>query len=400
MEKSYYDVLELQRNATADEIKKAYRKLAKKYHPDLYTNSPESEKKAAEERIKEINQAYSVLSDPQKKQIYDTYGSEEPSMGGGAGGQGGGFDASNFSGFGGSGGGGFGGLDFDDILSSIFGGGFGGNSSSYTSSNQNRAERGSDIRASLTITLEEAANGVEKTISLKRMENCKACKGTGAEHGTEYKQCSRCQGTGTVKQRKKTLFGQFDYASPCPECGGVGKIILKKCSECQGRQRTQEMAKLKLKIPKGIQDGQVITIRSEGSAGRNGGPRGNLVIEISVAKHEIFSRKGSDLYVDIPISFVDAILGTIVEIPTFNGLYRLKIPEGTQPDQVFVARGYGIKKLNSTSNGDLYMKIIVEIPNKMSSTQKTQLNKISTEIDKAQFPRRENFLKKTKKLTR
>lgn len=398
MEKSYYDILELQPNATADDIKKAYRKLAKKYHPDLYTNSPESEKKAAEERIKEINQAYSVLSDPQKKQIYDTYGTEDPAMGGG--GQTGGFDFSNFGGFGRSGG--FSGVDFDDILSSIFGGEtFSSNSSGFgTSSSANRAERGSDIRASMSITLEEVANGVEKEISLKRMETCKSCKGTGAEHGTEYKECSRCHGTGSISQRKKTLFGQFEYSSVCPECSGVGKIILKKCSHCQGRQSVQQTAKLKLKIPKGIQDGQVITVRGEGSAGKNGGPRGNLVIEISVAKHEIFKRKGADLFVDVPISFMDAILGTTVEIPTFNGLYKLKIPEGVQPEQIFVARGYGIKKLNSNSVGDLYMKVIVEIPNKMSSSQKTQLKKISEEFEKTQFPQRESFLKKTKQLAK
>ncbi len=385
MGKSYYDILELQQNASQNEVKAAYRKLAKKYHPDLYTNAPEAEKKKAEARIKEINQAYSVLSDPQKKQIYDTYGTED--VGAQGGGQGG-FD------FGGGGFGGFGGFDFDDILSSIFGGGFGGGTSSSSGTRANSAERGSDIRAVLEVRLDEVAKGVEKVVSLKRMENCQSCHGTGAEGGTAYKTCDRCGGSGQVRQKQRTPFGEFNVTSHCSECGGTGKIITKRCSTCQGRQRVQKVSKLNISIPKGIQDGQVITYRNEGSAGRNGGPRGNLVVEIRVLKHDLFVRKGSDLFVDVPISFFEAILGTSITIPTFNGAYKLKIPEGTQPEQVFVAKGYGIKKMNAIGYGDLHIKIVVEMPSKLTEEQKKQIGNMSPNFAKAQFPKREGFLNK------
>ncbi len=396
MEKSYYDILELQKNASADEIKQAYRKLAKKYHPDLYTHASEAEKKKAEARIKEINQAYSVLSDPQKKKMYDTYGSEDPTsasagQGGGYSGSSAGFDFSGFSG------GGFGGMDFGDILSSIFGGGgFGGNSYSSNSgyASSNGPERGSDIRTAITITLEDVATGVEKVISLKRMENCQACHGTGAEKGTAYKTCERCKGTGQVKQRQRTPFGEFAVAGVCPECGGTGKIILQKCSICQGRQRVQKASTIKVRIPRGIQDGQGITFSGEGSAGRNGGPRGNLIIEVHVKEHDIFKRKDSDLYVDVPISFMDAILGISVDIPTFNGLYKFKIPEGTQPGQVFVVKGYGLKKFNAVTSGDLFLKVVVEMPSKATVLQKARINEMRGNFTDTQFPKRDTFLRK------
>lgn len=406
MEKSYYDILELQKNASVDEIKQAYRKLAKKYHPDLYTHASEAEKKKAEAKIKEINQAYSVLSDPQKKKVYDTYGSEDP-MRAGASQGGGGYSGSSagfdFSGFSGGSGGGFGGMDFGDILSSIFGGGgFGGNSYSSNSgyASSNGPERGSDIRAGITITLDDVAKGVEKVISLKRMENCQACHGTGAEKGTAYKTCEKCKGTGQVKQRQRTPFGEFAVTGVCPDCGGTGKIILQKCSVCQGRQRVQKASTIKVRIPKGIQDGQGITFSGEGSAGRNGGPRGNLVIEVHVKEHEIFKRKGSDLYVDVPISFMDAILGTSVDIPTFNGIYKFKILEGTQSGQIFVVKGYGLKKFNAVGSGDLYLKVVVEIPTKATVLQKARINEMKESFADTQFPKRGTFLRKIKTLTK
>ena len=379
--KNYYEILGVEKTATADELKLAYRKLAKKYHPDMYVSASEQEKKDAEAKFKDINHAYEVLSDPQKRAAYDTYGDENgPQAGAGFGG---------FSG----GAGGFG-FDMDDIFSSIFSG-FGGGSS--RAQRANAPQRGQDILVGLNLTFEEAAFGTQKTVSVKRVENCPDCKGTGAKDGTAFKVCSQCKGSGRVTMTQRTPFGQVSTQGVCPTCHGTGKIITDKCTSCGGVGRFEKVREVKVNIPAGIDSGQRVRYDNEGHAGSNGGEKGGLYVEVRVAPHKLFSRNGFDVLLEVPISIVDATLGTTIEVPTLYGNKEVKIPEGTQSGTVFTIKNYGIKKLKGTGKGDMFVKVVVEVPKSVSKEQKEFLKRFDQISDqKKQYPLKKAYDEKAK----
>ncbi len=379
--KNYYEILGVEKTATADELKLAYRKLAKKYHPDMYVSASEQEKKDAEAKFKDINHAYEVLSDPQKRAAYDTYGDENgPQAGAGFGG---------FSG----GAGGFG-FDMDDIFSSIFSG-FGGGSS--RAQRANAPQRGQDILVGVNLTFEEAAFGTQKNVNVKRVENCPDCKGTGAKDGTSFKVCSQCKGSGRVTMTQRTPFGQVSTQGVCPSCHGTGKIITDKCTSCGGVGRFEKVREVKVNIPAGIDSGQRIRYDNEGHAGSNGGEKGGLYVEVRVAPHKLFSRNGFDVLLEVPISIVDATLGTTIEVPTLYGNKEVKIPEGTQSGTVFTIKNYGIKKLKGTGKGDMFVKVVVEVPKIVSKEQKEFLKRFDQISDlKKQYPLKKAYDEKAK----
>ena len=385
--KNYYEILGVEKTATADELKLAYRKLAKKYHPDMYVSASEQEKKDAEAKFKDINHAYEVLSDPQKRAAYDTYGDENgPQAGAGFGG---------FGGFGsdGTGAGGFG-FDMDDIFSSIFSG-FGGGSS--RAQRANAPQRGQDILVGVNLTFEEAAFGTQKTVNVKRVENCPDCKGTGAKDGTAFKVCSQCKGSGRVTMTQRTPFGQVSTQGVCPTCHGTGKIITDKCTTCGGVGRFEKVSEVKVNIPAGIDSGQRVRYDNEGHAGSNGGEKGGLYVEVRVAPHKLFSRNGFDVLLEVPISIVDATLGTTIEVPTLYGNKEIKIPEGTQSGTVFTIKNYGIKKLKGTGKGDMFVKVVVEVPKSVSKEQKEFLKRFDQVSDlKKQYPLKKAYDEKAK----
>ena len=374
--KNYYDILGVNKNASDDEIKKAYRNLAKKYHPDLNPGNAE-----AAEKLKEVNQAFSVLSDKTKKQNYDSYGDENGPQGfGGFGG--GGFG----SGFGGFGGADFG--DFGDIFSNIFGGAFGGSRSSRRASAQ---AQGADIQVKMKLSFVEAAFGVKKNINLNRSETCPHCKGTGAKNGTDFTTCSKCSGTGTVRQAQNTPFGQVVSEGICPDCHGTGKKIKEKCSHCNGNGVTRENRNIEINIPGGIANDQVLTLRGQGEAGRNGGPAGDMQILIQVENHKLLKREGYDVYVDVPISFTEALLGAKVKIPGINETLELTIPELTQTGTILTVKGKGTKILNKNAYGDLFAKITVELPKSLDKKEKQALQELEKSISKNQYAKKKAF---------
>ncbi len=376
-DKSYYDTLGVSKTATADELKSAYRRLAKQYHPDMYAGKSDAEKKNAEEKFKEINHAYDVLSDPQKRAAYDQYGSENGPQFSSDGG---------FGGFGGFGGGG--GFDMDDIINSFFGG-FGGGG--RQSSRSNAPQRGQDILMSMSISFEEAAFGVEKKVNVRRYENCPTCGGTGAKAGG-IKTCLNCKGTGTVTQIQRTPFGQFQSTGACPHCKGKGKIVSDPCPTCGGQGRSEKTREVTINIPAGIENGQRITYPNEGNAGRNGGENGGLIVEVNVKPHKLFKRNGADIMVEYPISIVEAALGTTILVPTLSTPESFKIPEGTQSGTTFKLKGKGIKKLRSKFEyGDLYIKVIVEVPKSVNREQKDLLSKLGNSFETKQFPKKKEF---------
>ena len=379
-DKSYYETLGVSKTASADELKSAYRRLAKQYHPDLYSGKPEAEKKQAEEKFKEINHAYSVLSDPQKKAAYDQYGSENGPQGFGGG--------SGFGGFGGN----AGGFDVDDILSSFFGGfgGFGGGRSQ--SQRANAPQNGKDIGARLTLTFEEAVFGTEKTVNIRRVENCPDCKGTGAKGG-DFTICSTCKGSGSVTQTQRTPFGQFQTQTVCPHCKGKGKIPKEPCPTCKGLGRGEKTREIKVNIPAGIDNGNRITYNNEGHAGANGGVNGSLVVEIRVEPHKLFKRNGADVMVEYPLTVAEASLGVTIEVPTLSGKpEELKIPEGTQDGTMFKIKGKGIKKLRTKNDyGDMYVKVIVEVPKGLTKEQKELLQKLENSFEQKQFTKKKEY---------
>ena len=355
--RDYYEVLGVKKDATADEIKKAYRKLAKENHPDLHPGD-----KACEERFKEVNEAYEVLSDEEKRKKYDQFGHAafDPNAGYGAGGFSGGF-------------GGFG--DFGD-LGDIFGSfgdifGFGGGGAQR--SNPNAPRKGDNIRSSVSISFEEAAFGCEKEITIGRVEQCPDCKGTGCQPGTTPEVCPDCKGTGTVRTTQRTPFGMVQSTGACPKCKGTGKIIHQPCKTCRGMGMIRRQHKVKVTIPAGIDDGQAISQRGKGNAGANGGPAGDLLVSVIVRPHARFERDGNSVLLQQPISFAQAALGAEIEVPTLDGNVKMTVPEGTQPGATFRLRGKGIPYLRGSGRGDQFVTVDVVVPKNLTGSQKELL---------------------------
>ncbi|MDD4839719.1 MAG: molecular chaperone DnaJ [Clostridia bacterium] len=380
-EKDYYKLLGVEKGATADELKSAYRKMAKKYHPDTLSSSSADDKKTAETKFKEINHAYDILSDPQKRETYDRFGDENAGGMGGAGGFGG--FSQGFSGASS--------VDFDDILSSIFSGFGGMGGQTRSSSKQNIAQRGQDLLVGLSISFEEAAFGAEKTVNVRRVENCPSCKGTGAKNGTSFKTCSACNGTGKVQTIQRTPFGQFSSVVPCPTCKGRGKIVEEVCPVCQGNARREYTRDVKVNIPAGIDNDQRINYSGEGGAGINGGENGNLIVQIKVRPHKLFKRNINDMFIEIPITMMDATLGCVISVPTLTKPTELDIPAGTQTGTEFKIKGQGIKYIRKNTYGDLYVTITVEVPKSISREQKDLLKKLQSSVDVKQFPKQKEY---------
>jgi molecular chaperone DnaJ len=353
--RDFYEVLGVDKNASAEEIKKAYRKLAKKYHPDVNSGDKDMESK-----FKEVNEAYEVLSDSEKKSRYDQFGHA-------------GVDQNGFGG-GGAGFGDFGFGGFGDIFESFFGGsgGFG-----RTGKTRNGPQKGADLKYAIDISFEEAAFGLEKEISISRNENCKTCDGSGSKPGTSPSVCTKCNGSGQIQYKQNTPFGQFVNVKTCDACHGEGKIITNPCTDCGGRGKVKKQVKIKLKVPAGIDDGQTISLRGEGEPGTKGGPSGDLYVTIRVRAHALFKRQGTDVILDYPISFVQAALGAELEVPTLDGKVRYAIPEGTQTGTVFRLKNKGIPFLRGNGRGDQYIKVDIEVPKKLNEKQKSILKEFA-----------------------
>ncbi len=353
--RDYYEVLGVKKGASEDELKKAYRKLAKENHPDLHPGDKE-----CEARFKEINEAYEVLSDPDKRAKYDQFGHAafDPSQGFGGGGGFGGFE-------------GFGG--FGDIFSDIFGGGFGFGGGGGR--NPNAPRKGDNLRATVNIKFEEAAFGVKKDVFVSKIEQCHDCKGTGCAEGTTAEVCPDCKGTGTVMSTKRTPFGMVQSSEQCPKCKGRGKIIHSPCKTCRGIGSVRRQHKVSVSIPAGIDDGQTISLKGQGNAGLNGGPAGDLLITVLVQPHARFERDGASILLDQEISFAQAALGAEVEVPTLDGKVKLNIPEGTQTGTTFRLKGKGVPFLRNGGRGDQFVTVNVAVPRSMTSTQKNALRR-------------------------
>ena len=376
--RDYYEVLGVSKTATQDELKKAYRKLARKYHPDLNKDNEE-----AAEKFKECNEAYSVLSDDQKRAQYDQFGHaafENGGMGGGGG-------------FGGAGGfGGFGGSGMEDIFDMFFGG-QGGRGGSRAKTGP---QRGADLRFDLEITFEEAAFGLEKEINLYRDETCDHCHGEGAEPGSKVESCPECNGTGYVRFTQNTMFGQMVNERPCSRCKGEGKIISEPCKECRGKGTVKRNKKLKVKIPAGVDNGSRLRVSGEGEAGAKGGPIGDLYVYLYVKPHKFFERDGTTVLCEVPINIVQATLGADIKVPTLDGQVTMKVPEGTQPGKVLRLKGKGIPSLRGGSRGDQLVRIKVVVPTKLSDKQKDALRKFA-DISKDNInPEEKSFMDKVK----
>ena len=382
--RDFYEVLGVSKDASTDDIKKAYRKLARKYHPDLNKDNPE-----AAEKFKECSEAYSVLSDDQKRAQYDQFGMAafENGGAGGAGGFGG------FEGFGGFGAGGFG-NGMEDIFDMFFGGAGGRRGSQADKGPQ----RGSDLRFDLNLTFEEAAFGVEKEISLYRDETCEHCHGNCAEPGSKVETCPDCHGTGQIRVVQNTVLGQMQTVRPCPKCHGEGKIISDLCHECRGTGTVKKQKNLKVKVPAGVADGSRLRVANEGAAGPKGGPNGDLYVYLFVKPHKFFERDGNDVYCEVPINIVQASLGAEVEVPTLDGKVVMKVPEGTQPGRVMRLRGKGIPHLRGTGRGDQLVRIKVVVPTKLTERQKAVLRNFADVAKDNINPEEKSFLNKIKDL--
>lgn len=381
--RDYYEVLGIGKNATDAEIKSAYRKLAKKYHPDLNPGD-----KTAEEKFKEVNEANDVLSDPEKRKRYDQFGfaGVDPNYGAGQGGYGGGFGG----GFGGAGG-----VDLGDIFGDLFGGGFGGFGGS-SRANPNAPRKGHDIQASVILTFEEAAHGCTKKVTLNRQQTCPDCNGSGCEPGSSPETCTQCNGRGYVVTQQRTPFGVMQSQQPCPHCGGRGTIIKNPCKTCRGTGKTSARKTLEVKIPAGIDDDQNIALRGQGDAGTNGGPAGDVIVHVTVKTDNVFERDGYDVYVRVPITYSQAVLGAEIEVPTVDGKVAQKIPEGTQSGTKFRLRGQGIQYLNGRGRGDQYVIVDVEIPKKLNHTQREALNAFEDSLKDDNYEKRKGFFKNLK----
>ena len=380
--RDYYEVLGIGKNATDAEIKSAYRKLAKKYHPDLNPGDKE-----AEEKFKEVNEANDVLSDPQKRQRYDQFGfaGVDPNYAAANGGGAGGF------------GGGFGGVDLGDIFGDIFGGGFGGGFSGFGGGSSTRTanvpRKGHDIQASVILTFEEAAHGCSKKITINRQDTCPDCGGTGAAKGTSPETCPDCGGRGYVVTQQRTPFGVMQSQQPCSHCGGRGTIIRNPCKTCRGTGKTAARKSLEINIPAGIDDDQNIALRGQGDAGSNGGPAGDVIVHVTVKADPMFERDGYDVTIHVPITFIQAVLGDDVEVPTVDGRIVQHIPEGTQSGTKFRLRGQGIQYLNGRGRGDQYVIVDVEIPKKVTRAQREALKAFEDSMKEDNYEKRKGFFK-------
>ena len=358
--RDYYEVLGVQKGATQDEIKKAYRKITKENHPDLHPGD-----KACEERFKEANEAYEILSDEEKRQKYDQFGHAafDPNAGFGGGGGFGGFD-------------GFGG--FGDIFGDIFGGfgGFGGGARS----NPNAPRKGENLRTNVNISFEEAAFGCKKEVTVIRVESCPDCGGSGCAEGTTPEICPDCGGSGHVRVNQRTPFGMVQSTSQCPKCGGTGKIIHQPCKTCKGKGNVRRQQKIEVNVPAGIDDGQTISKTGAGNAGINGGPNGDLLVSVTVRPHARFERDGTSVLLEQELSYAQAVLGAEIEVPTIDGKVKLNIPEGTQPGAVFRLRGKGIPYLRGSGRGDQFITVTIKVPKNLSSSQKELLRQFAASM--------------------
>lgn len=370
--RDYYEVLGIQKGASDSEIKKAYRSLAKKYHPDMNPGDA-----TAEANFKEVNEAYAVLSDPQKKAQYDQFGHAAFEQGGGG--------AGGFGGFGGFGD--FG--DLGDIFGSFFGG-FGG-----SSQRRNAPQRGEDIGATVSVSFEEAAFGVKKDVSYNRVQKCPDCGGSGAEKGSSPETCSACGGSGQRRVTQRMGGMQFQSTVTCDACRGRGKIIKNPCSNCRGTGFIRITKKLAVNIPAGIDDGERIALRGQGSDGRNGGPAGDLIITVRVKKHSVFERDGYHIYCDVPVTICEATLGAEITVPTLEGNMKYEIPEGTQPGTQFTVKQKGIPYINnSNKRGDLIFTANVEVPRGLNEKQKEQLRAFAESCGEGNYGKKNSFFKK------
>ncbi len=376
--RDYYEVLGLSKGASEEELKQAFRKLSRKYHPDFNPGDKE-----AEEKFKEVNEAYEVLSDPDKKARYDQFGHAgvDPSYGGG--GYGGGFS------------GGFGDMgDISDIFSSVFGsfGGMGG-----SRSNPNAPRRGQDIQTNVNISFMEACFGKKVDLNINRMEKCPDCGGSGAEPGSQPETCPDCYGTGQVKVTQRTPFGTISSQKSCTRCGGKGKIIKTPCRKCRGNGRVSVSKNITVDIPAGIDDEQTIRVSGQGHGGINGGPAGDLHVTVTVRPDAIFERDGYDVHTEMPITFVQAALGAEVTVPTIDGTVKYTIPEGTQPGTIFRFKGKGIKMLNRSERGNQFVHVTIEVPSDLTKKQKDLLREFDGSLDdKKNYKKRNNFFDKIK----
>ncbi|MBQ7515735.1 MAG: molecular chaperone DnaJ [Schwartzia sp.] len=371
--RDYYEVLGVEKGASDADIKKAFKKLARKYHPDLNRDDP----KTAEEKFKEVNEAYSVLSDPQKRQQYDQFGHaafEGPGGGGGAGG---------FSGFGGFGG--FGGGGFDDIFDAFFGGG-------GSRGRRQGPERGSDLRYDLEIAFEEAAFGKEAELTVPRTEECTTCHGSGAAAGTQPETCPECHGSGQVQHAQNTPFGRIVNSRPCGRCSGTGKIVKNPCPACHGSGHQKVRRTIRVKIPAGVDEGSRIRVAGGGEAGRRGGQPGDLFVYVFVKPHKLFQRDGSDVLCEVPVSFVQAALGDTLEVPTLDGKVEMKIPAGIQSGQILRLKGRGIPFLRGKGRGDQHVRVKVLTPQKLSSRQKELLKEFGELSGENVNPEQKSFM--------
>ncbi len=373
--RDYYQVLGIQKGASEEEIKKAYRKLAKQYHPDLNDGDP-----AAETKFKEVNEANDVLSDPQKRSRYDQFGHAgvDPNFGGGGGGFNGGFDMGD--------------IDLGDLFGSFFGGGFSGGGS-----RRNGPMKGDSLRASLTITFEEAAFGCEKELNLNRTEPCDACGGSGCEGSTTAETCPDCRGAGQVRIQRGMGGLAFSSTAPCSRCGGKGKIINSPCSSCAGNGSVKKQKKVAISIPAGIDDGQAISLRGQGNAGKNGGPSGDLIVGVRIQPSPIFQREGTSIHYKKTISFIQAVLGSELEIPTIDGPVKHNMPEGTATGTVFRLRGKGIQELRGKNRGDQFVTVVVDVPKSLSEEQKQALLAFGTTMGEEEPASGKGLFNKKKK---
>ncbi|MCY1715276.1 molecular chaperone DnaJ [Caproiciproducens galactitolivorans] len=375
--RDYYEVMGVPKNATDAEIKKAYRKLAKKYHPDLNPGD-----KAAEASFKEVNEAYEVLSDKDKRARYDQFGHAgvDPNFGGGAGG------GSPFTGD----------IDLGDIFNSFFGGGFGGGGFGGRTVNPNAPRRGSDTETTVNISFEEAAKGCKQTITFQNIDTCDHCGGSGAEKGTTAKTCPNCSGTGQVRINQRTPFGVVQTSRSCDRCGGKGKVIDTPCPTCGGTGRVRKPKTIEINIPAGIDNEQILNVGGQGNAGTNGGPAGDLRVYVNVRPHPIFERRGNDVWCEVPITFTQAALGAEVVVPTIDGRVSYQVREGTQPGDVFKLKGKGIPRISGHGRGDQYVRMTIEVPKNLSQRQKTLLQDFDNVAEDKNYQKRKSFFDKIK----